>query len=1055
MRAAKRPCGPTTVELTAIRLALGAAVAAMAAGAPKAQTVVTGTQTSTQAWGSGDLTIDAGALVSVASPLDGVSASGASLGTLTNSGTIAAAGGMGVVNSGTMAALTNEGTGRIGTVIGIGNVGSIGTLSNEGTIQGSAEGIDNNNVGVPGYIGVLNNSGLISATAWLGVGIYDSGRIGTLTNSGTIASASWGIRVDGGRIDTLDNSGSIVGSGIYGIESDAGTIGTLRNSGTIRGFQNGILNLGTIGSLINSGVIGDARSGGMVNLGGIGTISNSGTIWGMGNAPGWAGSASTLTTPGPHGTIDAVINSGLITLLGNNGFIGAVRNSGTIAGVNSDGQIGVLDNSGTITAAPGAQQPGVYNVGHSNSTTLGTIGTLTNSGVISAVDGIFNAGIVGALTNTGTISGTTTGIFNSGSIGTLTNSGAISGAVYAIHNSSTGTLGPIANIGAIEGNILNESARDVTITGGSGSVFGTLTGHGGTSGTIISTASNVVFAAGNVLLDDDVDVGSNTVANTASTLRINRAVSIAGNYSQGAAATLLVGVGSGAVTSGAPSTDAGYGRLVVSGSATVAPGSSITLQKTGSYGFAAGQRYVVIDAAASGTNYNAGALNYSIAGYTSVLSAATVSTGQRSDLVVTVVSAAASGSSGSPGSGSGSGSGTGVGAGTGSGSSSGSGTLTAPSLAGTPNAASSLSGLLDYTGISPALLNLFNAATALSLGTSAEATGAGVRLGPAPQAAASRAAAAPALDVLTTVGARLDSLRMGQGSGTGVSTGEDGPRTGIWGQVLGGHASQAGMNQVDGYSANYTGLLFGADRALGDDWRAGGAFSYTNTAINDTGASAGDWMRVNAYGLTAYASYTAPRWYANLSAGAVFQHYDTSRTVSFTGFSGAAQGKFDGMQYVARAEAGYPLAFGAYTVTPIASLTYSYLKQNGYTESGGNGAALTVDATHAASVKSDLGIRLERGFSTPHGMLVPAVQMAWRHEYDHARAVTTSTFAADASGETTFATTGASPVLDMAVISVGATLLEANHLSLTARYELQAAPRYRSQAGTLRLRKLF
>ena len=106
-------------------------------------------------------------------------------------------------------------------------------------------------------------------------------------------------------------------------------------------------------------------------------------------------------------------------------------------------------------------------------------------------------------------------------------------------------------------------------------------------------------------------------------------------------------------------------------------------------------------------------------------------------------------------------------------------------------------------------------------------------------------------------------------------------------------------------------------------------------------------------------------------------------------------------------------------------------------------------------MKSDFGMKLERGFATAYGIVVPDVRLAWRHEYVHGAPRTTSSFAADASGETTFTTTGANPISDMAVVSAGITLLRATNLSLTARYELQAAPRYVSQTGTLRLRQLF
>jgi outer membrane autotransporter protein len=379
------------------------------------------------------------------------------------------------------------------------------------------------------------------------------------------------------------------------------------------------------------------------------------------------------------------------------------------------------------------------------------------------------------------------------------------------------------------------------------------------------------------------------------------------------------------------------------------------------------------------------------------------------------------------------------------------------SRATVPNAVEALTGLSSYTGLNPQLMNLQNAALALDqFGSSAAANHAGKQLVPTSQSSTVRAAAAPTTDVLNIISSHADGLRLAQADrASGISTGESGPAWGVWGQAFGGHASQDERDQVDGYSANFGGLLLGVDHSINDTWRAGGVFSYSNAAINNTGDTAGDTTRVNSYGLMGYASYTAPRWYTNLSAGIVQQRYDTNRAVNLTGFSGDASGSFSGTQYVARAEAGYPLAVGAATITPVASLTYSYLHQNAYTETGGDGAALSVGAAHMTSVDSDLGVKIERELSTSYGELIPELRLAWRHEYDNTRTQTTASFAADPTGQTSFTSLGASPVEDEAVVSLAVTLLHANNLSVTARYELDAGSGYLAQGGALRLRQLF
>ena len=821
--------------------------------------------------------------------------------------------------------------------------------------------------------GDLGNNGTISASAAAGqgTGVSNSGTIGTLTNSGAI-------------------SGSGISNG-YGI-ANSSTINTLTNTGTI----SGIATNGTGAGIFNE------------NAGTIGTLTNNGTITGTGAG---ISNGSFNTT----GTIDTLVNNGRIS-------------GGVSSGVGnfSGSHIGTLTNNGTITGGTAT----VWNDG--------TIGTITNTGYIQGgIDGIDNNGgaTIGTIINTGYIQGSPTGIDNSGTIGSLTNSGVITGSTYAIANQQGASLGPITNSGTIAGNIENLSSTALTINGGTGTLFGTLTGasNGTTLGTITSDAG-VIFSTGNLVLNDNIVASTGGVTNSGAVLQVNRPVTISGNYTQDQAATLQIGVASGATTTGSITADAGYGQLLVTGQTSIAAQSHITLQSLG-YAFAAGQRYVVIATAGAAT-YNADTLNYSMNGYTGSVTGTAVadSTSNTEDLVLTVNSATLGSTSSTTG------------------------TSSSPTLGGAtnPNAIHALQGLLNYTGVSNAqFLNLYDAVLGeIDSGSSATANRVGKQLAPTLNGSAS---IAPTIDTLNVIGDRVDAIRTAQASGgTGVATGEDPLQWNAWGKAFGGHASQDERDGVDGYSANYGGLLVGVDRAINDHWRVGGVFSYSNTSINNTGDTAGDTTTINNYGLLGYASFTGINsWYLNLQAGIVQGHYDESRVLdSVTGIDGKSNGDYNGQQYVARAKAGYPLALGNMTLTPLASLTYSYLHQGAYTESGGAGDALSVDASHSTSFKSSLGAKLEQGFSTKYGEIVPDVQAQWVHEYVHTRQVTGAQFAADPS-ETGFTTVGASPVSDLADLSVGVMVLRENTLSVSVRYELQAGSGYVSQTGIVRLTKSF
>lgn len=969
-----------------------------------------------------------------------------SIGTLTNSGTISGTT-QGINNFGTITTLTNTGTGVIsgsgdsGIANGLG--GSIVTLTNDGNINGNNGIFNIGSSTTPAQnasIGTLTNNGTITGT---NTGIKNVGTITTLINAGTgtIESTNNTAIENTGVITTLTNNGTISalggtqGAGIQNapVSDPAVIIGTLTNNGSIRGSRVGIINSGTITTLINTAgqsILGtggaSTNADGLINNGSIGTLTNSGTI--DGTTPGIGFIASGINN---GGTIDTLTNTATGTIssgdtaIKNSGLITALTNDGTITGavtaiLNNFGTITTLDNTSTGTIS--SSDTGINN--------NGTITTLTNAGAINGTTvGVTNAGTITTLTNnnTGTISSNGTGInnFGGGGIGTLSNAGTITGAINAINNDASSSMSVIINSGVIAGNIQNDSAQDLNINGGAGAVFGTLTGFGGGAavGAITNTNSNVVFGSGNLLLNNNINVGANAVNNSGTAvLQVNRPIAITGNYNQGSNATLQIGVASGAVAQGTIATDSGYGRLVVTGNTNIDAGSTVTLQPTG-YSFAAGQRFVVVDTAGTAT-YNEAQLRYVLNGGPANLTVTgtVMPNGANSDLVLNVAQ----------------------------------GPLPVTWPATTPNAISVLNGLLSYTGISnPQLLNLYNAALgALSQGSIPLANKIGKQLGPMLQ---NWAPAKPTYDALNVVGDRLCALRLGQ---EGDQTrrprcNESSQGTGMWGSVFGGHEHQDAKDEIDGYRASYSELLLGVDGAINENWRGGGAFGFSNTSIDSTDDTSGSTSRVDSYSLIGYASYDGNPWYVNTSVAAVQQHYDTHRAINFPGFSDLASASFDGRLYVARAEAGYPLALGNATLTPVVSLMYSRQSQDDYIESSSNGAALAVNAAHASSLKSGVGANLEQAFSTSYGKVVLNGGAHWIHEYKDTGPMMGASFVGDPTGQTAFTTVGLAPVSDLANISLGVMLLRANNLSLTVRYDLHVGDGFEAHTGSLRMRKLF
>lgn len=285
-----------------------------------------------------------------------------------------------------------------------------------------------------------------------------------------------------------------------------------------------------------------------------------------------------------------------------------------------------------------------------------------------------------------------------------------------------------------------------------------------------------------------------------------------------------------------------------------------------------------------------------------------------------------------------------------------------------------------------------------------------------------------------------------------------------WGQAFGGSEQRGSTDggtfgEVSGSHLTYGGLAVGVDKAVGNgDWRVGGAFTYAHGQSNATGDASGQNLNVNSFGFTLSQSYAPGRFYVDLAENVSIHQFDESRSINLAGVSaGGASGHFSGQSYGARLETGLPLLWkNGIEVTPLFGLTVQHVNLGGYTETdGGSGLGLAVNGASYTSVRSTLGVKVSKAFETKAGTVVPYVRMGYVHEWSGNVPNTTATFNGDATGETTFTTVSASPVRNIADVSVGATLYRAKGLSLNAQVNVQAGSHYTGVAGGVQAKWAF
>lgn len=287
---------------------------------------------------------------------------------------------------------------------------------------------------------------------------------------------------------------------------------------------------------------------------------------------------------------------------------------------------------------------------------------------------------------------------------------------------------------------------------------------------------------------------------------------------------------------------------------------------------------------------------------------------------------------------------------------------------------------------------------------------------------------------------------------SGVSSGEKGTGRAVWLQGFGFVGDQDTVSGVAGYQATTGGVAIGADTRVGSDDNAlvGAAFSYAQSTVDDDAPNTGNSSDISSYLGTVYGSYVWDNAYLNGALVLGLNQYDTRRVLNTGGVVDSTSGSFDGWQYGAKVEAGYPVPYGSFTLVPIGALYYTHLSQDGYTESSARGAALAINSSDTDSFRTGLGARALYALPTEKMSSSLELRAVWLHEFGDTAQITTARFAA---GSSTFTTNGFQPGRDTASLSFGAWFasLDGRQRVLIA-YNLELGSQYTGQTGILQAR---
>ena len=192
-----------------------------------------------------------------------------------------------------------------------------------------------------------------------------------------------------------------------------------------------------------------------------------------------------------------------------------------------------------------------------------------------------------------------------------------------------------------------------------------------------------------------------------------------------------------------------------------------------------------------------------------------------------------------------------------------------------------------------------------------------------------------------------------------------------------GHQSSS-ANQT-GYNYSLGDFTAGADYRPRESLVLGLATGYSNS--NATFCGSGGNISTNSIPFNAYVAYMPGSLYAYGALGYTLNLYDLNRGINFNGLTRNASSSTTGNQLNLYGETGYDVKIRSVILTPSATVAFTSLWVDGFTEQGAGALNLKVGSQSATSCQTGLGGRVTVPFDAGSVKVIPQAYAYYQHEF--------------------------------------------------------------------------
>ncbi|HAF2412774.1 TPA: autotransporter domain-containing protein [Salmonella enterica] len=275
----------------------------------------------------------------------------------------------------------------------------------------------------------------------------------------------------------------------------------------------------------------------------------------------------------------------------------------------------------------------------------------------------------------------------------------------------------------------------------------------------------------------------------------------------------------------------------------------------------------------------------------------------------------------------------------------------------------------------------------------------------------------------------------------------------FWAQLVGNWQRQSASNDNAAVRLHTAGFFAGADYAIGNGWRLGGALGYTDSRSHIDGAD--DKNSIASYSASIYGGKAFARGTGtfNLMLGASHTWHDvnTRRHIAVGGLDQTLRASYRAGTTQLFGELGYAMPMNqTLTLEPYAGLAWAGQRNRAFQEKGGS-AALSGDSQSIRTTTTTLGVRLRQDLSAGAFQGTLTAGAGWRRAFGNLRPVSTLAFDA---GEA-FTVTGAPIARNAALLETGLQARTGRNATVGLNYAGQFGSGNRDHSAMLNWRWAF